>query len=490
MFTKVSNPGVLIGAYFLADKSQTASANHSCSFGEFCRSICKLNVNIEAAGFQLGEADLEVLRVLLTNTTWWPCASRLAIAFRQAGCHVSAVYPAHGHPLRVTRAVGQSFSYSATNPLHCLASAIEMTKPHIVIPCDDRAVQHLHDLHSSTLAPPGSSLSSAIENSLGAPASYSTVTARYQLLRIAREEGLRVPDTEVIAGPEHIKAWHALRGFPCVLKTDGSWGGHGVKIVHSAPQAEQVVRQLGEPLSAVRTLKRLIVDRDPFWLPTWWKAARSTVVAQSYIPGRPANCAVVCWQGKVLAGIAAEVISTQGATGSATVIKIVDGPEMLFAAERLAHRLGLSGFFGLDFVIENVTGAAWLIEMNPRITPLCHLRFGPGRDLVEALVAQLSGAPARETTPVTENDVIAYFPQALHFHPNAELLQSSFQDVPSDDPELIRELRRLPWPNRSTLARIVARLRRRASDENAAGHSFFPEAIETRKSSCPASRKT
>ena len=471
---------------------QTTSANHSYSFGESCRCICKLNVNIEAAGFQLGEADLEVLRVLLTNTTWWPCASRLAIAFRQAGCRVAAVYPALGHPLRVTRAVGQSFSYSATNPLQSLASAIEITKPHIVIPCDDRAVQHLHDLHSSILAPPGSSLSSAIENSLGAPASYSTVTARYQLLQIAREEGLRVPDTEVIACPESTKSLHALRAFafPCVLKTDGSWGGHGVKIVHSAPQAEHVVRHLSQPLSAVRTLKRLIVDRDPFWLPTWWKAARPTVVAQSYIQGRPANCAVVCWQGKVLAGIAAEVVSTQGATGSATVIKIVDGPEMLFAAERLAHRLGLSGFFGLDFVIEHMTGAAWLIEMNPRITPLCHLRFGPGRDLVEALVAQLSGVPARETPPVTENDVIAYFPQALHFHPNPELLQLSFQDVPLDDPELVRELRRLPWPNRSILARIFGGLRRKESGENAAGHSFFPEAIQTHKSSCPASRKT
>jgi hypothetical protein len=119
---------------------------------------------------------------------------------------------------------------------------------------------------------------------------------------------------------------------------------------------------------------------------------------------------------------------------------------MMSAAERMAQRLGLSGFFGLDFMIEDGTDAAYLIEINPRSTPLCHLRLGTGRDLIGALVSQLSGQPLEEQPPITDNDLIAYFPQA--WASNSELLQSSFQDIPWDEPELMEELLH-PWPNRS-----------------------------------------
>ena len=51
---------------------------------------------------------------------------------------------------------------------------------------------------------------------------------------------------------------------------------------------------------------------------------------------------------------------------------------------------------GFDFMIEAATGAAHLIEMNPRNTPICAVRLGPGRDLAEALVARISGRPVRE----------------------------------------------------------------------------------------------
>lgn len=440
--------------------------------------------------FNWVEGDIEVLRVLLTNTTWWPCASRLAMAFQEAGCEVSAIYPASGHPLRVTKAVSRSFAYSSMRPLAALAAAIEATNPHLVVPCDDRAVQHLHELHASALAPLGGRVSMVIENSLGQPISYPTVSARYALLQAALEEGLPIPDMSIILAKDDLSRWQELHPLPWVLKADGSWGGHGVKIVQSPKKAEQVVRHLTKPPSAVRTLKRLLVDRDPFWLRTWWKGSRQTATVQSYIPGRPANCAVACWNGKVLAGIAAEVITTQGATGSATVVRIVEGPEMMRAAERLARRLGLSGFFGLDFVIEDGTGIVWLIEMNPRVTPLCHLRFGQGRDLVEALSAQLSERPVRETASVSDNDVIAYFPQAMHWERNSELLSSSFEDVPFDDPDLVQELRKLPWPDRSVLARFAAWLRRETAESKAASSGFFPAALAARKSSDSGSRKT
>jgi predicted ATP-grasp superfamily ATP-dependent carboligase len=209
--------------------------------------------------------------------------------------------------------------------------------------------------------------------------------------------------------------------------------------------------QLNRLYKSTRVLKRFVFNRDPFWIRPWWLSVRPSIIAQAYVEGRPANCAVVCWEGKVLAGIGVEVISSAGQTGPATVVRAVNNCEMMEAAARIAKRLSLSGFFGLDFMIANGTDDAYLIEMNPRCTTLCHLQLGKGRNMVGALWAQLSGQPTPETPPVTENGLIAYFPQA--WNSKEQLLESSFQDIPKDEPELVAQLLR-PWPNRTLLYRL------------------------------------
>ena len=200
------------------------------------------------------------------------------------------------------------------------------------------------------------------------------------------------------------------------------------------------------------------MDRDLFLARRWWDDVRPAVVAQSFVRGCPANCAVVCWNGKVLAGVGCEAVKTETPVGPATVIRLVDNAEMMGAAAKIARRLSLSGFFGLDFVIEEGTGAAYLIEMNPRCTPPCHLRVGIGRDMIGALSAQLTGKPLSEPVLITQNKLIAYFPQALLR--NSELLSSSYHDVPFGEPELVQELLR-PWPDRRVLNTVLNSLRTR-----------------------------
>jgi hypothetical protein len=163
----------------------------------------------------------------------------------------------------------------------------------------------------------------------------------------------------------------------------------------------------------------------------------------------------VSWKGEILGYIGAEVVSSEGQTGPADIVRVVENPEMLFAAERISRRLCLSGFYGLDFMIEDATRATYLIELNPRCTPLSHLQLGKQRDLIEGLVSQLSGRPTQEMTPVTQNDLIAYFPQ--NWQCKSEFLQSSFQDIPLGEPDLVEDLRR-PWPDRSLLYRIVSKV--------------------------------
>lgn len=392
-------------------------------------------------------------RILLTDTSRWSVGARLAIAFAKAGCEVSAVCSTSYHPLQYASVVRRIFSYSSLRPLQSLESAILKSQPQFIVPCDERAVRHLHELYlmSGLDGGPRAEVTDLIVRSLGSPGSYPIVSSRYELLKVAGGEGIRVPRTLAVKEQEDLKRWEAEQPFPWVLKADCTYGGAGVEIARSPACASRGYSQLTRLYRTTRVLKRLILNRDPFWIRPWWNGLRPSIIAQSHIEGRPANCAVACWEGELLAGIAVEVISSVGQTGPATVVRVVDNCEMMEAAKRLARRLSLSGFFGLDFMIEDATRAAYLIEMNPRCTTLCHLQLGKGRNLVGALWAQLSGWPLPEAPPVTQNGLIAYFPQA--WNSKDHLLESSFQDIPHEEPKLVDELLR-PWPDRTLLFRL------------------------------------
>ena len=395
-------------------------------------------------------------KVLISDTDRRPYTARVAISLAAAGCDVSALITPN-HPLLKTRAVRTTFLYSALSPFDSLLAAIEATRPDIIVPCCDRGVQYLHELHSRLRVHANSRSVTAdlIERSLGPVESYPVVSARYGLLKVAQGEGLRVPQTKLIVTVDDLKAWQTEQPLPWVLKSDGTWGGRGVRIADTLEQAEQSFLEISRVSGFGRALKRLCVNRDPFWLQPWWRGFRPSVIVQSHIPGRPANCGVVCWQGRVLAGIGVEVVSSEGLTGPAGVVRVVDNPEMMLCAERIARRLGLSGFFGLDFMIEYGSGATYLIEMNPRCTPVSHLQLGKGRDMIGAFAAQLSGQSYVDTPPVTDNNVIAYFPQA--WSEDRQLLNSHFHDIPQGEPDLVKELL-FSWPQRTFLYRAISYL--------------------------------
>jgi hypothetical protein len=373
-----------------------------------------------------------------------------------AGCKVSAICLTRGHPLLHTRVVRETYAYSSLRPLESLIAAIKSAKPKIIVPCDDRGVQHLHELyaHALNLGAQGKELVDLLEFSLGDPTSFPIVSGRSELLEIAKSEGIRVPNTKHVSGISDFKLWQSSHELPWVLKGDGTFGGRGVRIADSVPHAEALFSEIQNMFRMRRALKRAIVNRDPFWLRPWWQRVKPAVIVQSYVVGRPANCTAFCWHGEVKALVSVEVVSSDGMLGPANIVRVIDNPEMKLAADRIAQRLKLSGFFGLDFMIEETTGATYLIEMNPRCTPLSHLQLGPGRNLVEAMSAQLWGRPQRDIPPVTENDLIAYFPQA--WHNKSEFLPASFQDCPQGEPELVEALLN-PWPDRSLLFRLVSR---------------------------------
>src|ERR1700674_3457526 len=122
-------------------------------------------------------------RALLTSTNDWANGARLAMGFADAGCKVYALCVG-SNPLSRTRAIERTFSYSGLRPLESLKSSIQATRPHLIIPCDDLAVQHLHELHAwaSGVGFSGKALVNLIERSLGRPDSYVTASTRYGLM--------------------------------------------------------------------------------------------------------------------------------------------------------------------------------------------------------------------------------------------------------------------------------------------------------------------
>lgn len=398
--------------------------------------------------------------VLLTATLRWPIAARLAMAFSELGCRVEALCP-RGHPVTHTRAATRVHEHDALRPLRALRAALLEAVPDLVIPCDDAAAVQLQQLHArcSSAEPADRALRALIERSLGAPDACALATSRGPLLALAGELGIRVPHTTAATTPQALDAWLSRHALPAVIKIDGSWGGLGVAITHSRDASHLAFAQMSARPSLRRGLARALLERDLAPLRSALRHEAPAVTLQDHVDGHPANRAVACWRGEVLAGTSVQALRTQQATGPATVVQVIDNAEMDEAVKRLVQRLGLSGLWGVDFVIEAATGAAFLIEVNPRATPITHLALGPGHDLPAALLAALGLPEARSPREALGQDVIAMFPGEWQRDPASEHLHRAHHDIPWSEPALVRDGLMRPWAERGWVARAWAHLR-------------------------------
>lgn len=384
------------------------------------------------------DSSLDAPKILIAATDRWYPTARLGLALKKAGCIVDAVCPS-GHPLSLTRAVSRMHTYHGLSPLGSFSRAIRGSNPDLVIPADDLATWHLHDLFNRELSDgqSGHQICRLIAQSMGAAESFKVIRSRSAFMQLAEEENIRVPNTQEISNQSDLHDWIARRGFPTVLKANGTSGGDGVKVVNTVEEAERSFRKLHAPPVLARAFKRAAIDRDSTLVWPSLSRRKRAVNAQTFVAGHEATSTFVCWEGNVLASLHFEVVQKVGSTGHATVVRWIDHPEMSAAAVKIARRLNLSGFHGLDFMIEAETGNAYLIEINPRSTQVGHLALGQGRDLPAALFSALTGKIVKASAPVTENDTIALFPQEWKRDPESSFLSSAYHDVPWDEPGIV-----------------------------------------------------
>jgi hypothetical protein len=393
--------------------------------------------------------------VLIVAAKWWPLSARLAIAFLRDGCRVRAVCPA-GHPLTYVSGLDGVDHYAGIDSITSLRRAMVKCRPDIVVPCDDGVVAQLHALYG--LEP---SLDQLIEDSLGAPKSYPIAASRYRFLLTASDLGILVPKCVRVGRAEDLVTWHEHVSSVGVLKVDGECGGNGVRICGSLDEFMLAWRELQTRVGPAASWKRFAIDRDPLalWMRRNASAAREVTI-QQLIKGRPANSMLACWRGKVLAQVSVVVVASDGPTGAATIVRRINDTRMAQAAELLAEHLQLTGFYGLDFMIDAHTGAPFLIEMNPRCTQLGHLELPDQGSLAGILSAALRGTPSLRPRQPIRAETIALFPQAQAAGGLfSRYIDTGYHDIPRDEPRLVSELLLEPLPLRQLASRLYHALR-------------------------------
>ena len=367
-------------------------------------------------------------RLLLVSTQPWPFPARLAMALRRVGFHVEGASPPRAY-------LGRSAAPEAWHRLRPwrlagdLADAVRAARPDRLIPCDDLSAALLVALHEDP------AMRAVVEASMGDPAAYPVALSKGAQMRLAAEMGLPMPPTLHLAGREALEAALAAGPMPRVLKVDGNWGGEGVAVLRHAGAAGAAWARLTAAPTVLAAAKRSLRERSPRALVARREWRASTPHLQEFAAGVPANRAVLCERGRVLAGLSVTALETAGASGPAAVVRVIDNPAMAATAEAFVGRLGLSGFHGFDFMA-TPDGAAVMLEMNPRATPICHLAPGGAHGLAAALMAAMGGDAPAPCLP-SPGDTIALFPNEWSRDPSSQHLRG-WHDAPWDDPPLLR----------------------------------------------------
>jgi hypothetical protein len=374
--------------------------------------------------------------VLLVSTVPWMFPARLASALSRLDFHVETVCQ-WGHPLRSLHKPVRVHRLGWLAEAASIKTALRRARPDLVVPCDDPAVRALHELHRQC-----SDLRGVIERSLGDPAGFATTEQRTALVDLARAMGLLVPQSHPVAGRAALSQVAARIGYPVVLKRDMTWGGLGTQIVDSEGELRKAWSGAKGYAAVLRAGRAVVRDRRPRTIIDWL-VETPALEAQEFVPGTPANRAVLCRAGRVLAGLSVEAVHTAYAGGPASVIGVIEHNEMADTVEALVGRLGLSGLCGFDFQL-SPSGRAYLLELNPRATPVCHLAVADGTHLPAALYRDLTGGDPFNIPQPISNSLIALFPARRRSDGTCAVPVEAYYDLPLDEPALLALAGRSP----------------------------------------------
>jgi len=377
----------------------------------------------------------------------WFSSTRLPRYLSRAGFRLVAICTPASPLLQV-----RHFEHRAVIAPEDLTSTLEeVTKrfqPKLIVSADEGAIYAVHALQQQCATAPATistALRELVRRSLGNPEQQHHMLRKQRINEIAGGLGIAVPRQRAITLPREADAFAREVGYPIVLKKENTHGGMGVLLCRNAAETVTNVfrlRAIGIPRRGIAkygvgTLAHIAPLRS---LLGAWRG--QPLIAQEYVQGTPAFRTFVAREGRVLAGHSAVAERVNPAPfGSSTVVRFVDNPNMARAVAALAEAVGITGFAGVDFILEARSNRAVLLELNARVTPTNHLGSLLGTDLCAALMAELTDdreiASARPPNALPVLRTVALFPSELMRDAASEYLVSAYHDIPEDEPELI-----------------------------------------------------
>lgn len=376
-----------------------------------------------------------VIQIALDN---WLSSARLPAALRAAGLEVIALCGPES-PLQLTRHISSHVILGeASDFISQLERVVERHDPVALIPSDERSLRRLHAIATAGLCSPR--LLELLRRSLGRPEGYATLTSKWATGELAQRLHIPVPRQERARTAAEAVAFARSIGFPIILKRENTYGGMGCIVCRSEAQIRLAVTKL--------RVKRFY-DRFGWTARAESSRARHTqeaIIVQRFHEGPLAFSACLAVDGKLVGGltVVAEQVNPTP-TGASTVIRALDRPDMLAISSKLIEATGCSGFVGVDFILDKKTGQPYLLEINARVTPLCHVAGLLGTDLCAAFAESFAGI---ETGIQSRQKIerVAFFPDEWSRDPLSPYLKTAHHDIPIDDEALVayahRRLRR------------------------------------------------
>ncbi len=368
--------------------------------------------------------------LLVAVATRWLGAARIPRPLAKAGFDVSLLAPKNSLIEKsrfVTRVAHLPDGATPLQWVYAFVAMVEATHPRLVVPGDDAAFWLMQMLAASPPEglPQALQLRALIRDSLGDPAWFETSVQKTLLPAAAEALGVRVPAFMVTGEPEAAREFAAVHRYPVVLKRNHSCAGDGVRICADPTELAGAFGALQRPR---------VTD--------FGRPGRELLV-QEYIVGRIKSYHMAAWKGSLLTGYAAEKLERNPSrTGPSTVQRYHHDADIEEIAVKLTRGFGMTGFFGPECVVDERTGAAYLLEINRRMVSSHHRGSYIDVDHCAALHAALHGIPqtTRSCLDPGEEHTCVHFPQEWLRNPGSDWLRNHPVDVPWDEPELVEAM--------------------------------------------------
>ena len=366
--------------------------------------------------------------LLVATATQWLGTARMPRDLAIAGWDVALLAPegSLAERSRYVRRIGHlPANARSLGWVQAFAAMVEATRPQLVIPCDDTAFRLMQHL---VIAPPQTmqsvlhrQLVTLIVGSLGDPSHYRASVDKTLLSRAAEAAGVPVLPYAIISAVAEAERFVAVHGWPVVLKRSHSSAGDGVAIC-AGPD------MLTHEFARLRRSQALNLDDSD----------NDRLLVQAYIRGRTQYFAGTAWRGSLLCGYAVEKLAGES-KGAASVVRYFHSDTLENSASKLVTAFGATGIFAPEYIVDERTGEAYLVEINRRVTPGTHRGGFIDVATGAAFFAALHGKPmtTRMRLDDGEERVFVSFPHEWLRDPESRYLRDYPVDVPWDEPELM-----------------------------------------------------